>query len=72
MIDRTPLHFEITAKMGGSGMGEVHRAEDTKLGRARRLKPPAAWVVVSRARISDSLPSLSLVRRASEAQHRGL
>ena len=51
MIGEQLGHHTIVAKLGAGGMGEVYRAEDTRLGRQVAVKVLPAEVAADRARL---------------------
>jgi hypothetical protein len=75
MIGRTIGPYEVTAKLGEGGMGQVYRARDTKLGRDVAIKtlPPAFVADTERVtRFEREARTLAALNHTNIAQIHGL
>ena len=52
MLGQSLLHYQITAKLGQGGMGEVYRATDTKLDREVAIKVLLSSVASNKERLA--------------------
>jgi len=60
--ERALLHYRIISKIGQGGMGQVYKAEDTKLGRhvaIKLLSPDATQDVIAKRRLLAEAQSAS-------------
>src|SRR5215467_15460251 len=80
MSGRVVLHYKVTDRLGSGGMGEVYRAEDTRLGRPVALKfllasyqydPERRARFLREARAASSLSSPNIAAIYDIGEHEG-